>query len=84
MPERDIGNALDELIDAIDDDMAGSGLTGSEGAASGQTARIGDAEQHILFSMAGGNYAFPIQYIIEVSRLPEVTFVPNVPGWVMV
>jgi len=80
-----IGDTLDELIDAIDDEMAGiRPLEGTEKKTDGGlSTRVGAAEQHILFSLSGSDYAFPIDNVLEVSRPPDITSVPNLPEWVL-
>jgi purine-binding chemotaxis protein CheW len=42
-----------------------------------------DEEQHVLFELAGAEYAVPIANVIEIGRLLDVTPVPNVPNWVL-
>ncbi len=81
---RQVSGVLDELIDAIDSEMA-SVKPDESGVQQKAAVPVDSAktEQHIMFSLAGADYTFPIGNVLEVTRPPEVTPVPNVPDWVL-
>src|SRR5262249_53212358 len=41
------------------------------------------AAQHVMFTLAGAEYAVPIDNVLEVGRPLTPTPVPNVPDWVL-
>jgi chemotaxis signal transduction protein len=47
------------------------------------TKTVDNREQHIVFTVAGTDYAIPIGRITEVGRLPGITPVPHVPDWML-
>jgi len=75
---------LDELIAAIDQEVghafAPETETGKDIAA---PIAIQDKEQHVIFSLAGAEYAVPIANVIEIGRPLNVTPLPNVPDWAL-
>lgn len=75
---------LDELIAVIDREVkqAFEKETTSETVAA-TSMMVEDEEQHVLFELAGAEYAVPIANVIEIGRPPDVTPVPNVPDWVL-
>jgi purine-binding chemotaxis protein CheW len=57
-----------------------------QGAASPAHLEVGGrADQvgrYVLFTLAGSRYAVSVPHVLEISRVPPVTPVPNVPTWV--
>jgi purine-binding chemotaxis protein CheW len=45
--------------------------------------RGGREHQHILFSLAGTDYAVPIVNVLEIGQPLDIRAVPNVPDWVL-
>lgn len=41
------------------------------------------AVQHVVFALDETQYAIPIQNVLEISRPPSVTAIPNVPDWLL-
>jgi purine-binding chemotaxis protein CheW len=39
--------------------------------------------RHLAFELAGASFALPLAHVREVDRLPPVTPLPNVPGWLL-
>lgn len=78
-------NILDSIIAEIDRETAPS--AGSAEAQIGTTApAVGSAvatEQHVIFSLGGTAYSFPIANVLEIGRPLAVTPLPNVPDWVV-
>lgn len=75
---------LDELIAVIDREVkqAFEPETTPETVAA-TSMMVEDEEQHVLFDLAGAEYAVSIANVIEIGRPPDVTPVPNVPDWVL-
>lgn len=75
---------LDELIAVIDREVKQvfEPETTPETVAA-TSMMVKDEEQHLLFDLAGAEYAVPIANVIEIGRPPDVTPVPNVPDWVL-
>src|SRR5262249_28116994 len=44
--------------------------------------RADQAGRYVLFTLAGSCYAVSIPHVLEISRVPPITPVPNVPTWV--
>lgn len=40
-------------------------------------------EQHLVFRLAGAEYAAPLADVLEIGHLPRVTPAPHVPPWVL-
>src|SRR5262249_35322755 len=77
------GDTLDALITTIDDAVCqvydqGS-LSPAHLEAGGRADRAG---RYVLFTLAGRLYALSVLHVLEISRVPLVTPVPNVPSWV--
>ncbi len=76
---------LDELIAAVDEEMAqafGPGVMAGPAPAAPTATDLAE-EQHVLFALAGAEYAAPLAYVIEIGRPPDATPVPHVPDWVL-
>lgn len=85
-PDKESSDLLDELIAAIDQEI-GQALDLEAEAAPATTAeaRVEDAEQaeqYVIFSLAGTEYAVPIANVIEIGQPLSITPVPNVPDWI--
>jgi purine-binding chemotaxis protein CheW len=77
------GDTLDALITTLDDAVC---QVDDQGAASpahleagGRADQVG---RYVLFTLAGSRYAVSVPHVLEISRVPPVTPVPNVPTWV--
>lgn len=84
VPDEEASRLLDELIATIDGEVeeafrsgAMAGFTPEEPA-----GEIGE-EQHVIFSLAGTEYAAHIDNVIEIGQPLDITPVPNVPDWVL-
>jgi purine-binding chemotaxis protein CheW len=71
---------LEDLLASID---GGLRREGAAAAAEPPPARRDAGEPHVVFSLAGGEYAVPLGNVVEVGRPLPVTPVPNVPDWVL-
>ncbi len=79
------GHILDELMAALDLEAL-QAFGRPEPEALGQrrwSARASAEDQHVVFSLAGTDYAVPGATVREIGRPPQVTPVPNVPDWVL-
>ncbi len=76
---------LDQLFDEPDQIAFDLALPSDPTTRAGSSATAGRtrADQHVVFRLAGNTYAVPIDNVLEISRLPGVTSVPNVPDWVL-
>ncbi|MBM3786228.1 MAG: hypothetical protein FJW30_17860 [Acidobacteria bacterium] len=70
-------DALDELVDKIDGEI---GQSTGEDTAKTQAARR--EAQQVVFLLSGTRYAVPISEVLEMSTVPRVTNLPNVPEFV--
>jgi purine-binding chemotaxis protein CheW len=80
------GSNLDDAVRAIDEKMAG--IQGGEAvaAATGDTSRgVGEEleQRFIVFSLGQVRYAVRATGVVEISKVPDFTAVPNVPEWVL-
>jgi len=83
-PDDEVSHVLDELIAAIDRDVEQTLRPEAMfDPADTAPARPEGEEQHVIFTLAGAEYAVPITNVIEIGRLLNVTPVPNVPDWVL-
>ena len=79
---------LDSLIANIDSELAlGERSAGTQAVSHTFTTASNDAvgddeEQHVIFTLDGASYSFPIASVTEIGRLLAVTPLPNVPEWV--
>lgn len=82
-PDEETNRFLDELIANIDYQVEQTfGLQAM--ADSSATAPVdGDAEQHVIFALAGTEYAVPIANVTEIGPPLNVTPLPNVPDWIL-
>ena len=75
---------LDELIAVIDREVKRAfDPERTPETVAATSMMVKDEEQHVLFDLAGAEYAVPIANVIEIGRPPDVTPVPNVPDWVL-
>jgi purine-binding chemotaxis protein CheW len=76
---------LDQLFDEPDEVVFDHAFHSDPTTRVGSSATAGRtrADQHVVFRLAGNTYAVPIDNVLEISRLPGVTTVPNVPDWVL-
>lgn len=75
--------ALDELVAALDAEVAAAPLAEPAASPRGEAAGDGRPERLVVFSLAGARYAVPVANVVEVGSVPAVTPVPNVPGWIV-
>ncbi|MCP4754270.1 MAG: chemotaxis protein CheW, partial [Proteobacteria bacterium] len=74
---------LDELIASIDEELEQSLDSGDMANLPAEApSRAGSEEQHVIFTLAGTEYAVSIANVTEISRPLNTTPVPNVPDWV--
>ncbi|CAG0945975.1 Chemotaxis protein CheW [Anaerolineae bacterium] len=76
---------LENLIDRIDSTIEETPAlaTATQVESFTATRATGATSQYIIFSLHNTDYATPLGNVIEIERLPAVTFVPNMPEWVM-
>jgi hypothetical protein len=83
-PDEEDSHLLDELMATIDEEVEevfGPGAMANLAPAEPVGAAV--EEQHVIFTLAGTEYAAPIANVIEIGRPMVVTPVPNVPDWVL-
>jgi chemotaxis signal transduction protein len=83
-PDEEASHPLDELIATIDEEVEevlGPGAMAD--LAPAEPVGAAGEEQHVIFTLAGTEYAVPIANVIEIGRPLVVTPVPNVPDWVL-
>ncbi len=75
-------NILEETINSIDTEIKEVfGYEAAPGFDSGVVKN--DTEQHIVFTLAGTEYAVSVLNIREVGKPLKITPVPNLPSWVL-
>jgi purine-binding chemotaxis protein CheW len=83
------------VLPGHDDDRAPQSLLDAVGALDGDRVDPGamfipetaaapahDDPRYVLFTVAGAHYAVHQDFVTELDRVPNITLVPNVPGWV--
>jgi purine-binding chemotaxis protein CheW len=83
-PDEEDSHLLDELMATIDEEVEevfGPGAMAD--LAPAEPVGAAGEEQHVIFTLAGTEYAAPIANVIEIGRPLVVTPVPNVPDWVL-
>jgi purine-binding chemotaxis protein CheW len=74
---------LTVLIETIDNEV--QNIYGQPQVASdGQRiqSKLRGSERYLLYTLAGSRYAVGVHHVLEISRVPQLTVVPNVPEWV--
>ena len=69
------------LLDAIVARDAQLGAPATAHAAADAPASAPAAGRFVLLSIADAHYAVPEAYVTELERVPRITMVPQVPGW---
>jgi purine-binding chemotaxis protein CheW len=83
-PDEGASNFLDELIATIDKEVEQAfGREAMADLAATAPVRAGGEEQHVIFALAGTEYAVPIANVTEIGQPLDVTPVPNAPDWVL-
>jgi len=83
-PDEEASNFLDELIATIDKEVEQAfGREAMADLAATSPVRAGGEEQHVIFALAGTEYAVPIANVTEIGQPLDVTPVPNAPDWVL-
>lgn len=78
---EDTGASLDEMIAAIDSEMAHTTIPASMVDRDLDPSRI-PKHRYIILSLANTKSAIPIENIVEIGHIPRITTVPNVPRWI--
>jgi uncharacterized repeat protein (TIGR01451 family) len=84
MDETMVSHVLDELLASLERNVepAPEPVNELEAAApSPPVSRL--VEPHIIFTLAGTDYAVPMANVLEIGRPANFTPVPNVPDWVL-
>jgi purine-binding chemotaxis protein CheW len=83
-PDEEASHLLDELMATIDEEVEEAfGPGAMADLVPAELVGATGEEQHVIFALAGTEYAAPIANVIEIGRPLDVTPVPNVPGWVL-
>src|SRR5215510_9504498 len=76
-------DTLEALITTIDDAVRQVYDQGAPSPAHLEAGGRADrAGRYVFFTLAGRRYAVSVLHVLEISRVPLVTPVPNVPSWV--
>jgi purine-binding chemotaxis protein CheW len=83
-PSSEPSNILEQLLAAMEEETRPPGPEpfGDLGSARPRED-AGPVEQHVVFTLAGTDYAVPIGNVLEIGRPHAVTPVPNAPEWVL-
>jgi len=84
-PDSFIGpgsRALDTLVSSIDQEARWDFRDEMDAQESPPQDAVAPQDRCIVFSLAGARYAIPIRSVLELDALPQLTTVPNVPGFV--
>ncbi|MBL8238186.1 MAG: chemotaxis protein CheW, partial [Bryobacterales bacterium] len=71
---REAADALDNVFASMDAEI---GASGSEAVSAAVEASL--STQHVVFQLCGTRYAVPIHEVLELSTVPRITSIPNVP-----
>jgi purine-binding chemotaxis protein CheW len=83
-PDEEDSHLLDELMATIDEEVEEAfGPGAMADLAPAEPVGAAGKEQHVIFTLAGTEYAAPIANVIEIGRPMVVTPVPNAPDWVL-
>lgn len=74
-------NVLEETISSIDREIDETFGHDADVGFDSNAAKLNE-EQHIVFTLAGTEYAVSVFNVREVGKLLKVTAVPNLPHWV--
>lgn len=73
--------SLDDLLTMIEQELAQTyGPPRLTATASPAISSL--TERYVLFTLAGTRYAIAIATVLEIGRVPAITYVPNVPPWI--
>lgn len=83
IPSDTSAQELSALVEAIDNEVQ-EVYGRSEESPEERRARgeIRSSERYLLYTLAGSRYAVGVPHVLEISRVPQLTAVPNVPEWV--
>jgi len=73
----DCETLLDDFVRAAEPNAATPGVA----APARDAGASGREHQHVVFTVAGTDYALPLSAVREVGRTPAVTPVPHAPDW---
>jgi len=76
-------NVLAQFLAEIDQELAASDAADRAEDLPVRQAAGSLADQHVVFALAGTDYAVPIRNVLETGRPLAVTPVPNVPEWLL-
>ena len=83
MPSDTSGQELSALVEAIDNEVqeayGQAEVSPDERRAQGE---LQSSERYLVCTLAGSRYAVGVPHVLEISRVPQLTAVPNVPEWV--
>jgi chemotaxis signal transduction protein len=78
------GRPLDELIAKLDEEFRGAAPTHLLGADRAARRRLAASQTKcVLARVAGNDLAIRMENVVEILTPPKITFVPNVPDWVI-
>ncbi len=69
---------LADAVAAADDRLMTAAAGAGEALAAVETTR---GDRYVLFSIASGRYAVLEAFVTELDRVPKITPVPRLPGW---
>jgi chemotaxis signal transduction protein len=78
------GRPLDELIAKLDEEFRGASPTHLLGADRAARRRLAASQTKCVLARAAGNdLAIRMENVVEILTPPKITFVPNVPDWLI-
>jgi purine-binding chemotaxis protein CheW len=83
-PAAPAARPLDELIAKLDEEFRGAGPTHLLGADRAARRKLAASQTKCVLARVGGNdLAIRMDNVVEILTPPKITFVPNVPEWVL-
>lgn len=77
-------NLLGDLLQKLDHAAVGDGPSDNATVAPSRVERgRGEGQEHVVFTLAGTDYALPISNVLEIGRPLSITPVPNVADWIL-
>ena len=71
--------SLNGMVAEIDESLSATETTEQTNADADEEV---DVERYIMVEIGGSRFGVPMCNVLEIQRVPQITFLPNVPNWV--
>jgi purine-binding chemotaxis protein CheW len=73
--------SLEELVSRLDGELS-EAAQGLGRPAEVQRRSRSVEDKHIIVALGDSFYGLPMKNVMEIQQLPQVTYLPNLPGWI--